>query len=156
MKEIISLNPFQLDEIDLQILKLLGENAKIGTKEIGSKIGLTVTPTFERIRRMEKRGVIKGYTVRVDPAAIGKELMVFCQVSLKTHNTELLDVFETHVKEFPEVSSVYHVAGNYDYLVQVQVSGMAEYQSFLKEKLASIPNIANVQSTFVFSSLKKN
>jgi Lrp/AsnC family leucine-responsive transcriptional regulator len=67
-----------------------------------------------------------------------------------------LDVFETHVKELTEVASVYHVAGNYDYLVQVQVSGMSEYQSFLKEKLASIPNIANVQSTFVLSSLKKN
>jgi DNA-binding Lrp family transcriptional regulator len=105
---------------------------------------------------MEKRGVIKGYTVLIDPAAVGKELMVFCQVSLKTHNTELLEVFESHVKELSEVTSVYHVAGNYDYLVQVQVAGMSEYQMFLKEKLASIPNIANVQSTFVLSSLKKS
>jgi len=156
MKEIISPNPFQLDVTDLKILSMLEENAKLGTKEIASRVGLTVTPTFERIRRMEKRGVIEGYTIRIDPVAIGKELMVFCQVSLKTHNTELLDVFESQVKEFQEVTSVYHVAGNYDYLLQVQVSGMKQFQAFLKDKLASIPNIANVQSTFVLSSLKKN
>lgn len=154
MKEIYSLNPFQLDETDLQILQILQDNAKVGTKEIASRIGLTVTPTFERIRRMEKRGVITGYTTLIDPVAIGKELMVFCQVSLKTHNTELLEVFETHVLQLSEVSNVYHVAGNYDYLLQVEVSGMNQYQLFLKEKLAAIPNIANVQSTFVLSSLK--
>lgn len=156
MKENYSENIGQLDETDLKILNLLKENAKLGTKEIGSKVGLTVTPTFERIRRMEKKGIISGYSARIDPKALGKQLMVFCQVSLKTHSTDLLEVFEIHVRELNEVSSVFHVAGNYDYLLQVEISGMQQYQDFLKNKLASIPNIANVQSTFVLSSLKMN
>ena len=75
-----------MDKIDRAILEILSENSKLGTKEIATQVGLTLTPTYERIKRLEKSGVIKNYTVELDRKAIGKSLQVFCQVSLKEHN----------------------------------------------------------------------
>ncbi|MFN5032107.1 MAG: Lrp/AsnC family transcriptional regulator [Flavobacteriia bacterium] len=143
-----------LDEIDLKIVAILEENSKKGTKELAQEVGLTVTPTFERIRRLERRGVIKGYVAKIDQAKIGRNLLVFCQVSLKTHTTELLENFEKQVVELKEVEACFHIAGNYDYLLQARIHDMQEYQFFLKSKLAAIPNIANVQSSFVMTTLK--
>lgn len=154
MKENIPVSSHQLDEIDFQIIRILQKNAKAGTKEIASQIGLTLTPAYERIKRLETRGVITGYEAKINPSALGKDLVVFCQVSLQTHGAEVIQVFETSVRQLTEVSAVFHVAGNYDYLLHVEVSGMHQYQNFLKEKLAAIPNIAHVQSTFVLSTLK--
>ena len=145
---------FQPDETDLKILEILRSNCKLGNKEIAAQIGLTVTPTFERIKRMERQGVIKSYTAVVDKKAIGKGLKVLCQVSLKAHNLDLLIGFEEEVVFLNEVSACYHIAGDYDYLLTIEVGDMDEYQRFLKQKLASIPNIANVQSSFVMSTLK--
>ena len=144
----------QLDEIDRKIISLLGTNAKMGNKEIANQIGLSVTPTFERIRRLERHGVIKGYIVVLDKEKIGKGLHVLCQVSLKAHNLDLLIGFENEVVHLKEVSACYHIAGNYDYLLSIEVKDMDEYQYFLKQKLAAIANIVNVQSSFVMSSLK--
>ena len=84
----------KLDKIDLAILEILQENSKLGMKEIASQIGLTVTPTYERIRRLEKSGVIEGYGIRLNKKKVGKGLQVFCLVSLKEHNLGLLEVFE--------------------------------------------------------------
>jgi DNA-binding Lrp family transcriptional regulator len=86
--------------------------------------------------------------------AIGKGLKVLCQVSLKAHNLDLLLGFEDEIVHLDEVSACYHIAGDYDYLLSIEVRDMDEYQKFLKEKLASIANIANVQSSFVMSTLK--
>ncbi len=143
-----------LDKIDRRVLDLLKENAKLSNKEIAHEIGLTVTPTFERIKRLERNGVITGYTINVDKKKIGKGLKVICQVSLRAHNLDLLQGFEDQIIHLSEVSACYHIAGDYDYLLSIEVMDMDEYQHFLKEKLASIPNIANVQSSFVLSTMK--
>lgn len=143
-----------LDYTDHMILELLKKNGKMGNKEIASQIGLSVTPTFERIKRLERHGVITGYTAVLNKKAIGKGLKVLCQVSLKAHNLDLLIGFEDEIVHLEEVAACYHIAGNYDYLLSIEVKDMEEYQLFLKEKLASIPNIANVQSSFVMSTLK--
>ena len=144
----------QLDETDLKILDILHSNSKLGNKEIAAEVGLSITPTFERVKRMERQGVIKGYTAVLDKKKIGKGLLVLCQVSLRAHNADLLVGFEDEVVHLDEVASCYHIAGNYDYLLSIEVRDMDEYQRFLKEKLAAIPNIANVQSSFVMSTLK--
>lgn len=126
----------------------------MGNKEIAARIGLSVTPTFERIKRMERHGVILGYEAVLNKKAIGKGLKVLCQVSLKAHNLDLLLGFEDEIVHLDEVSACYHIAGDYDYLLSIEVRDMDEYQKFLKEKLATIANIANVQSSFVMSTLK--
>ena len=145
---------YQLDNLDKQIIKLLSENAKLSNKEIASKIGLTVTPTFERIKRLERIGLIQGYTVVLNKKMIGKGLKVQCLVSLKEHHLDLLKSFESKIVHFDEVSECYHIAGDYDYILVIEVGDMEEYQHFLKEKLASIPSISNVQSSFVMSNIK--
>ena len=144
----------QLDAIDLQILDLLTKNGKLGNKEIAAVIGLSTTPTFERIKRLERKGIIKGYTAILDKKKIGKGLKVFCQVSLKSHNAEIIDGFEAEIVHLSEVSACYHIAGDFDYSLFIEVSDMDEYQHFLKQKLSNIPNIANVQTAFVMSTLK--
>ena len=144
----------KLDAIDRAIIEILQENAKQGNKEIASQIGLTVTPTYERIKRLEKAGVIEGYTINVNKKHVGKNLQVFCYVSLKEHNIELLQVFEQEVVGLAEVTSCFHIAGDHDYALLIEVLDMDEYEKFLKHKLASIPYISNVQSSFVMSVIK--
>ena len=150
-------NPFEyhLDTIDEQILSLLQKNAKLGSKEIASKVGLTVTPTYERIRRLEKRGFIKGYVAILDKKKLGKNLQVLCNVQLKSHHAEVLDSFESEVIKLKEVNSCYHIAGNFDYLLIIEMKDMDEYSHFLKHKLATIPHITTVQSSFVMRALKE-
>lgn len=143
-----------MDEIDWAILEILKENAKYGTKEIAIQVGLTVTPTYERIKRLERSGVITKYTVEIDKKLVGKNLQVFCNVSLKEHNLELLRQFERQVVNLPEVAACYHIAGDHDYSLFIQVADMESYETFLRQKLATIPSIANVQSSFVMSEIQ--
>lgn len=145
-----------IDATDLAILELLKENAKQGNKEIAAQVGLTLTPTYERIKKLEKSGVIEGYTIKVNKKKMGKTLMVFCQVSLKEHYSELIDVFEENVVGLPEVAACYHIAGDYDYALMIEASDMDEYEQFLRHKLAAIPYISNVQSSFVMSAVKES
>ncbi|WP_196890561.1 Lrp/AsnC family transcriptional regulator [Aureivirga marina] len=145
-----------MDAIDKKILMLLQENAKLNSKEIANKIGLSTTPTYERIKRLEKTGFIKKYIAIVDKKLIGKKLEVFCQVSLQQHSKRFLEVFEREIRKIPQVMECYHIAGNYDYLLKLIVSDMEEYQQFIMFKLASIENISNVQSSFVLTEIKNN
>lgn len=144
-----------LDALDLQILSILAKNGKINHKELAAEIGLTITPTYERVKRLENRKVIQSYHAKINKAAIGKGLKIMCQLSLKSHAKELLEIFEKEVVRLKEVSACYHIAGNYDYLLEIEVQDMNAYSSFLKEKLATIPHIGNVQSMFVMSTLKE-
>ena len=146
---------YSLDPIDQTILQLLQQDAKMGTKEIAARVGLTQTPTFERIKRLERWGVIKKYSIQIDRKKLGVELGVFCLVSLKNHSIETLKTFEDAIREFDEVSNCYYIAGTFDYSLYIEVKDMEEYQRFLTLKLASISNIAQVQSAFVMNSIKE-
>lgn len=143
-----------IDKIDVSLLNLLQSNTKLNTKELAQKVGLSVTPTYERIKRLEKEGYIKNYVAILDRKLIDKNLMVISFVSLILHSNDMQIEFEKSVIEYPEVIECFHVTGSYDYQLKVIVSDMEEYQAFIKNKLSSINNIANVQSSFVMSSLK--
>ena len=143
-----------IDKIDRFLLNLLQNNTKLNTKELAQKIGLSVTPTYERIKRLEKQGYIKHYVAILDRKLIDKNLMVMSFVSLILHSRDMQIEFEKSIIEYVEVIECFHVTGSYDYQLKVVVSDMEEYQSFVKNKLSSINNIANVQSSFVMSSLK--
>jgi|SRR6218665_2221774 len=143
-----------LDAIDEQIVALLKENGKLNNKELAGKIGLSVTPTFERVKRLERIEVIMGYTAKINPKLTGKDLKVVCQVSLKSHQKDGIDVFEAAVRELKEVSHAYHVAGAIDYMLIVECADMEAYHAFLRNQLAHIPHIGQVNSSFVMSTLK--
>lgn len=145
----------QLDDIDRKILKFLTEKGKMPHKELATLIGLSISPTYERVKRLERAGVIKKYTIEVDKKALDKSLQVLCHVSLKAHHNEAIENFESKIIHIDEVSSCFHIAGAFDYSLMIEVKDMEHYEHFLKEKLSKIPDIANVQSSFVMSELKK-
>jgi DNA-binding Lrp family transcriptional regulator len=145
----------KLDDIDKAILEILQEDSKMGIKEIAFQVGLTTTPTYERIKRLERSNVIEGYTVKLNRKELGKNLQVFCHVSLKEHSSELIEVFEEKIVALPQVSQCYHIAGDHDYALLIEVSDMGEYESFLKHQISAIPYISNVRSSFVMSALKE-
>lgn len=144
------------DKMDQRILNALQQNARLNTKEIAHKVGLTITPTYERLKKIEKTGVIKNYVTLLDREKIGKSLAAFCNVTLQVHSLPLLKNFEAAMSKLDEVMECYHVAGTYDYLLKVVVKDMNKYQDFLTNKLASIENIANVNSLFVMTEIKHN
>jgi len=145
-----------LDDTDKKILTLLQENSKINIKELALKTNLTQTPVYERIKRLEKTGVIKNYIAVLNKEKIGLKVEVFCQVTLLVHSKELINKFETAIEKMDEVIECFHVAGNYDYLLKIIVKDMKNYQNFLKNKLSVLASVGNVQSTFVMTSTKNN
>ena len=147
---------YKLDAIDRQIIMLLQADARLKTKEVAHQVGLTVTPTYERIKRLEKEGFIAKYVALVDKQKVGKSLIAFCNVSLERHSKPLLKNFEAEINKVPEVIECYHIAGNYDYLLKMVVSDMNSYQQFITNKLAAIENVATVQSSFVMTEVKND
>jgi DNA-binding Lrp family transcriptional regulator len=143
-----------LDSTDKKILNLLQQNSKANIKAIALKIGLTQTPTYERIKRLEKAGVIKNYIAVLDKEKVGYTIEVFCQVTLLVHSKDMITRFENAINKIDEVMECFHVAGNYDYLLKIIVEDMNSYQAFLKDKLSVLDSVGNVQSTFVMSSTK--
>ncbi len=143
-----------IDQTDKSILSILQKDGKITFKEIASKLNLTTTPVFERIKRLEREGYIKSYKAILDRKKIGLDLLIFCNISLKEHQASYLMQFEKDIKEFPEVIACYHIAGMFDYLIKISVENMDIYQHFIANKLANIKNIARVQSSFVMTEVK--
>ncbi|MFL2571810.1 MAG: Lrp/AsnC family transcriptional regulator [Parvicellaceae bacterium] len=143
-----------IDQIDCAILELLQKDGKMTYKEVAGELNLTTTPVYERIKKLEKSGVIQYYKAIIDRRKLGLQLLVFCNVSLKEHQAEYLENFENDIVNFPEVISCYHIAGMYDYLIQLTVKDMDEYQIFISKKIANIKNIAKVQSSFVMTEVK--
>jgi Lrp/AsnC family leucine-responsive transcriptional regulator len=145
-----------MDAIDKKIVMLLQQNAKLNTKEIADRVGLSVSPTFERIKKLEQKQYIKKYVALLDGTKIGKSISVYCQVTLAVHSRELIDNFKTHINELPEIMGCFHVSGNYDFLLKIAVNDMNEYQKFIIDKLSVIKGISNVQSSFVMEEIKND
>lgn len=144
-----------LDKIDKQLLNLLQDNAKITHKEIADKLYLTRTPIFDRIKKLERRGVIQSYITLLNPKKVNRGLGVLCFISLKEHGLEAVNDFQKAVESNTKVMECFHVAGNFDFLLKVMVKDMEEYQYFVLNELSSIENITHVQSSFVLGELKK-
>jgi DNA-binding Lrp family transcriptional regulator len=145
-----------LDEIDLGILKLLQENARITIKEISEQVHLSTTPVHERIRRMEQSGVIKQYITIVDAAKIGKGLMVICYVSLRQHSKNAGQKFIKSMNEMNEVLECLTISGEFDFMLKVVAANMDDYYHFHVNKLSQVENVGNVQSVFVMGIIKQS
>jgi DNA-binding Lrp family transcriptional regulator len=143
-----------LDQTDKKILNLLQNNGQLSVKEVASQINLSVTPTYERIKRLEKNGIIDKYIAILSKEKIDKGLTVFCNVVLKENNEKLLKEFEESVKKIEEIMEVHCMSGVYDYLLKVVVSDMKDYHHFVITKLSDLKNIQNLQSSFVLSEIK--
>ncbi len=144
----------ELDSIDLLILKLLQQNAKLTTKELAREIHLSTTPTFERQKRLERMGFIQKYVAVLDGDRLERGFVVFCNVSMAKINHEIAQDFTLAVQEWDEVSECYNVSGEGDYMLKVCVSSMKKYQEFVLNKIGSFPHIGHIQSIFVMGTLK--
>ncbi|MCR5180935.1 MAG: Lrp/AsnC family transcriptional regulator [Bacteroidaceae bacterium] len=145
-----------LDDIDLQILRILQKNAKLTTKELADAVNLTPTPVFERQRRLERNGYIRKYVAVLDPDKLNQGLLVFCKVKLKQINHELADAFARRIQRIPKVIECYNISGQYDYLLKVRAANMKQYQEFVLNELGDIENLASLESVFVMSEVKNN
>jgi Lrp/AsnC family leucine-responsive transcriptional regulator len=144
----------ELDAIDLKILRILQTNCRLTTKEVGQQIGLSVTPTYERQRRLERMGYIKGYVAVLDANKMERGFMVFCNVSMKQINKQIANDFRETVATWDEVTECYNISGNGDYLLKICVSSMQKYQLFILDKVGEFPYIAQIRSFFVMDTLK--
>lgn len=144
----------KLDKRDHEILKLLQQDSKMTNKEISLKLDLSVTAVYERIKRLEREGVIASYVALVNPEKVERAFMVFCQIKLIQHTKSYLTSFEAEITRLPEVLECYHVSGEYDYILKVMVKDMAAYREFMVTKLTTLDHIGSTQSTFTISKVK--
>ncbi|SOE21104.1 Lrp/AsnC family transcriptional regulator, leucine-responsive regulatory protein [Spirosomataceae bacterium TFI 002] len=145
-----------IDPVDLKILKLLVKDGLTTNKEIAGELNLTTTPIHERIKRLRRDGVIEKYTIELNRKKLNRNLLVFCNVSLKEHAAEFLNRFESDIQTLPEVIECYCISGGSDFLLKILVSDMDDYKKFILNKLSALPNIANAQSQFVVKEVKQS
>jgi len=145
----------ELDEKDRAILRLLQQNARMTVKEIAEAVHLSPTPVHERIRRLENSGVIRQYAALLDPAQLGKRLMVICYVSLKQHNKNAGSRFIKAINELDEVIECYNISGQFDFMLKVMAADMDDYYHFHVDKLSQVENMGQVQSVFVMGVIKQ-
>ncbi len=144
-----------LDKFDLAILKVLQDNARASLNDIGAAVGLSSTPCWNRIKRMESAGVIRGYTVDIDPASLGFMDTVIVHVTLESHSEETLYEFGRALAQIPEVLEAFLVSGDYDYYIRIAVRDTRDYERLLREQLYRIPGIRHSKSCFVLRRLKE-
>lgn len=147
-------NMEKLDNLDKKLLNLLQDNSKLSIKELGAMIGLSVTPTFERIKRYEKAGIIEKYAVILNKEKVGKGLTVYCNITLKEQSKSALENFEREVTKLSEIIEIVCVSGVYDYQLKIVSDDMKSYNDFVVNKLCVIKNIGTVQSSFVMQEIK--
>lgn len=142
------------DYTDKHLLALLQEDSKRTNKEYANILGLSTTAVYERIKRLEKSGVVKRYVALLDKKKIQKAFQVLCHVKLTQHIEKNVKQFESEIVKLEEVSECYHISGEYDYILKVHVSDMEAYRDFMVTKLTAINNIGSTHSSFVISEVK--
>ena len=142
-----------LDATDRQIIKLLQLNGKATIKEIAKKLNLTTSPVFERIKRLEKEQIIKGYTALIDHKKVNKGQIVFCNISMPNYTDKNIKEFESKVEFMPEVLECYHFAGVVDYQMKVLVEDIDAYNKFL-HKISLLPMVRVHSSVVVLRQIK--
>jgi len=142
------------DAIDRELLKLLQTDSKQTNKALSHQLNLSVTAVYERIKKLEKSGLIKQYVALVDKSKVEKDFVAFCHVKLVQHSQEYVVRFEREVKQLQEVLECYHLSGDYDYLLKVLVKDMKAFREFMVEKLTKINHIGSTHSMFMINEVK--
>lgn len=143
-----------LDETDLKILSLLQDNALLPTKEIGERIGLSVTGTYARVKRMEQNGTIKQYVALLDPQKTELELIVFCLVNLVNNYQVTIDLFSKKILDLKEVVSAHCITGESAFILKIMVKDIQMYNQFLVNSLTAIKEIARYESFLSLQMIK--
>ncbi len=143
-----------LDTTDKKLLALLQEDSTQTTKQLSLKLNLSVTAIYERVKKLERQGIISKYVALVDRNKVNRGFVVFCHLKLIQHTKEYLTKFEQEVKQLDEVLECYHVSGDYDYILKIYVANMEEYREFMVTKLTTLHHIGSTHSTFMIGEVK--
>ncbi|WP_373741293.1 winged helix-turn-helix transcriptional regulator [Neisseria sp.] len=144
-----------LDKTDRKILKHLQQNARISMTELADKVGLSTTPVTERVRRLEREGIISGYHARLNPHALGKSLLVFVELKLRSKSGNIFEDFRREVQKIPQIMECHLVSGEYDYLIKVRLPDMSAYRDMLGNILLQLPAAAESRSYVVMEEVKE-
>ncbi len=143
-----------LDELDIKILQILQQDARITHKELAAQLNLSTTPVFERVKKLERKGYIKHYSAVLDYQKLGFGLVVFILVKMQVHDNKHIEQLIAEVKKLEEVVECYHITGEHDYLLKILIEDMNAYQQFIRTKLSTIPGIVHMNSSIVMSTEK--
>lgn len=143
-----------MDTTDKKLLALLQQDTKKTTKELSLKLNLSVTAVYERIKKLEREGIIDKYVVLLNRNKIDKGFVVFCHIKLIQHSKEFLTKFEQEVVKLDEVLECFHVSGDYDYILKICVKDMEAYREFMVTKLTTLQHIGSTHSTFMIGEVK--
>ncbi|MCH7598882.1 MAG: Lrp/AsnC family transcriptional regulator [Myxococcales bacterium] len=146
--------PIKIDKIDRAILEQLQRDASLSTADLATQVGLSMSPCWRRIRRLEKAGVISRRVAILDRERLGLEVTVFASVKLSAHGRQSLPEFEAAIEEHDEVVACYVMTGEVDYLLQVVTRDIRSYENFLRNHLLQLPTVREVHSQIVLSQLK--
>ena len=144
----------KLDATDNKLINMLQVDSKKTVKQMASRINLSPTAVYERIKKLEKNKVIESYVTLINREKIGRSFLVLCQVRLEKHNNIFIAKFEKEVQQFSEVLECYNTSGDYDYTLKIAVENMKEYRKFLNEKLTTLDYIGSTYSTFIICEVK--
>jgi Lrp/AsnC family leucine-responsive transcriptional regulator len=144
-----------LDRLDRRILALLQQDGRIAMKDLADAIGLSITPCIERVRRMERDGIITGYHARLDPIKLGATLLVFVEITLDHKNGNMFERFRKEVLAIPEVVECHLVSGDFDYLIKARIREMADYRRLLGDMLLQLPGAVQSKSYVVMEEIKE-
>jgi len=145
----------KLDNIDRKILRILQKDGRITTKELAYQLHLTNTPVYERVKKLEKNGIIKKYIAILNPEKLDRNMTIFMDVNLKKHTKEVVNNFRKAILSFPEVIEFHNVSGNYDVHLKLMVKNMGEFKIFIEEKISGLEYITTFHSSFAISSSTK-
>lgn len=145
----------ELDRIDRKILDSLQKEGRLTMTELAQKVGLSATPCTERVRRLEREGVITGYHARVNPQALGKNLLVFVEIKLSSKSGDVFDRVKKALLFVPEVMECHLVSGDFDYLIKARITEMSEYRQLLANILLKLPAALESRSYVVMEEVKE-
>ncbi|MGX9963891.1 Lrp/AsnC family transcriptional regulator [Roseomonas sp. F4] len=144
-----------MDAIDKRILRALARKGRLTNTELAEEVGLSASPCWTRVRRLEQAGVIRGYAAILDQAALGLPDTVFIEVMMERHDEDSLRRFEEAVQAIPEVLECHLVTGEYDFMIKAAVGGTVGYERLLRDRLYRLPGIRHTRSSFALRCLKQ-
>ncbi|SEI60107.1 Lrp/AsnC family transcriptional regulator, leucine-responsive regulatory protein [Allopseudospirillum japonicum] len=148
--------PRALDRIDLKILHALQDNARISYVDLASKVGLSTTPCLERVKRLERNGVIKGYKAILNPKYLRANLLVFVEISLETQSPTVFDEFRRAVAKLPQIQECHLVSGQFDYILKCRIPEMSAYRQLLGDVVLTLPGVKESKSYVVMEEVKED
>lgn len=149
------MNP-TLDETDILILRELQDDGHLTIKELSQRVHLSVSPVYERVRRLEREGFIKRYVAVLDPEKLDCGFLAFCYLKMKQHSHENAVLIMERVQNIPEIAECYNISGDFDFLLKIYVRNMKQYQEFVMRILGDIPAIGSLNSSFVLGEVKNS